>query len=113
MTLELSSSGDQVAARLQASAAALADLARPDEDAADLLAAAARARAPRRSGLLQTRIRSTGGGRVVADVQHAVVVHNGHRARHITARPFARNAVEDTRDQVTDVYVDHVTRSLT
>lgn len=110
--LDVTTSGDALGRRLDTIAANLDDLSAADDAAADLLAAAARTRAPRRTGLLRSRIRSTGAGRVVADLPYAVVVHNGWRARRIRARPFARDAVTATRDDVTRVYVDHVTDTL-
>jgi hypothetical protein len=81
--------------------------------APETVAAAARARAPRRTGTLAGSVRAESGegmGRVVVDAPYAGYVEYGVPSHRIAARPFLAEAVEQTGPAVVDVYADDVAR---
>lgn len=86
------------------------DLKDANAEVAAMVAAAAAARAPHRSGALASSVR---GNRALssavvkvgrASVPYAGVVHWGWPARNITAQPFAVDAAHDTEPVWTERY---------
>lgn len=88
----------------------VADLKAANERAARIVAEAAAARAPRRTGRLAASLRATravGRASVLAggaSVPYAGPVHWGWEARHIEPNPFTVEAAEDTQPQWLPVY---------
>lgn len=89
-------------------------------DAADLhsaesVAAAARARAPRRTGALAGSVRaeaSEGIGRVVVDAPYAAYVEYGVSKHNIAPRPFLAEAAEQSEPAVVAAYAEDVNRAV-
>ena len=101
------------AARLERTLDGAADelgrLDKPNASASSIVAAAARARAPRRTGRLALSVRaepSEGAGRVVVGADYAGYVEYGVPSRSIPARPFLAEAVEATRPAWEEAYAD-------
>jgi hypothetical protein len=86
--------------------------------AASMVASAASARAPRRTGALAGNVRGSrkakgatvraGGARV----PYAGPIHWGWPRRHITAQPFISTAARDTEPRWVAAYLDAVQRAL-
>lgn len=91
--------GANLARTLRGAAAALSDLSTSHRAAAGVVASAARARAPRRSGRLASTIRGTGdqdGAAVVVGSVYAGVQEYGWPARRIPAQPYLNPAAEES-----------------
>lgn len=95
----------------------LGDLKKANEDAARIVAEAASARAPRRTGRLAASLRparATGRASVLAGsgaVPYAGPIHWGWAARKIEANPFALEAAEATRPAWLPVYERELQRA--
>lgn len=74
------------------------DLAAAEAAAARIIAPAARAAAPKRSGLLAASVHAEGAS-VRASAPYAGVIHNGWPAHNISPSPFVRTGAERTQDQ--------------
>jgi phage gpG-like protein len=84
-----------------------------DARASAIIAAAARARAPRRTGRLAGSIAAApgeGAGRVVVGAEYAAYVEYGVPVRHVPARPFLAEAAEVSGPVAIDAYRDEVQR---
>jgi hypothetical protein len=109
----------QLAATMKRAGADLRDLTALNRSAAAVVGAAAKARAPRRSGALAGSVR-VGGTRTAgtvragsASVPYAMPIHWGWPSRNITAQPFISDAARDTEPVWTAVYRVGVERILT
>lgn len=96
----------------------LADLKDANRDAARVVATAAAARAPRRTGRLAASLRparAAAAASVVAgsaQVPYAGPVHWGWPARHIEGNPFAMQAADATRHVWLPIYERELQRAL-
>lgn len=80
----------------------LADLEDANRQAGDVIASAARARAPRRSGRLASSLQSSvtkGRGSVTSAEPYAGPIHWGWPARNIRSQPFLMEAAAATEGQ--------------
>ena len=97
----------------------LKDLSATHKDAAELVAADARSRAPFRTGTLIKSIRSKGtrtAGRVLAGsdvVPYAGVIHFGWPAHGISPNPFLYDAADDRTNDVIRLYEGRVDAMIT
>jgi hypothetical protein len=80
---------------------------RAAQAAAEVLAPAAAALAPRRRGALSGSIRAQGGA-VVSALPYAGVIHNGWARHNIAPHPFIREA-ETRHDAWLDAFTDAIT----
>jgi hypothetical protein len=99
--------GDNLTRTLEGAARDLGDLSPAHRRAADLVAQAARARAPRRSGRLASTIQGRGdreGAAVVVGAVYAGVQEYGWAARRIPAQPYLNPAAEATTTAWTGEY---------
>lgn len=108
----------QLRATLARAGADLSDLKAANAAAASTVAAAATARAPRRSGALASTVRGNRAvGKAVvmagrASVAYAGPIHWGWPARDITAQPFVSDAAVATEAVWTAAYATDVQRAL-
>jgi hypothetical protein len=104
----------QLGRTMHRAAVDLDHLDRADARTSNLVAAAARARAPRRTGALALSVRARperSAAAVEATARYAGYVHNGVPSRGIPARPFLVRAAEATEAAWVTAYVadiDHV-----
>lgn len=90
------------------------DLKAAHADGAEIVAERARQIVPRRSGLLESTIRSAGQAKtgVVragrARVPYAGPIHFGWAARNISPQPFLYDALDERRDEVVERYEKQV-----
>lgn len=89
----------------------LAELPEADAKAAQLIAAQAASRAPRRSGRLAASGRASRGS-VTFTAAYAAPIHYGWPARGIPARPYALDAAEATRPAWEAAYQAEVDKQL-
>jgi hypothetical protein len=97
------------AARFSRTARAAADDIRDmhPADAGRIVAARARAGAPKRSGRLAASMTpGTDGGDVIvfSRLIYAAVIHNGWPGHNISANPFAARALDNSRSEIERVY---------
>jgi hypothetical protein len=95
--------------------AELNDLKQANQDASQIVLAAARGRAPRRSGALAASGRATPQDRqasVSFSVPYANPIHWGWRARNIKPQPFAISAAEATQPVWLRKYEVNIVRIL-
>lgn len=96
----------------------LADMKAANQAAADIAAAAAKSRAPRRSGALAGDIRASGtktagivrAGR--ARLPYAGPIHWGWPAHNITANPYLTDAAQATEPVWVPLYMKHIEQQL-
>ena len=104
--------GDQVASTMKAAAAKLGDLSSAGGKAAELVASAARAAAPRLTGALAASTQGFTDGKTTAgvgsDLVYAPVIHNGWSGHNIDSNPYITRAFESTEDQWLKVYRSQV-----
>ena len=92
----------------------MADLKAIHAEAAEVVELQATSLVPRRTGKLESTIRSSGtqSAGVVragfARVPYAGVIHFGWPGHNIEPQPFLYDALDDRRDEVFDVYQDRV-----
>lgn len=113
---------DRLASTLGQFGRRLGDMSDPGTAAGDTIAAAAAARAPRRTGQLAGSARVAAGPKQVvvswgvghaAPLQWGVGARIGLRGPHnIRATYFATDALDVSEDQVVDAYADQVDRLL-
>jgi hypothetical protein len=106
---------DRLSRTLKAAEASLGDLSQPSQAAGSIVASAARARAPRRTGVLAGSIVTTsteGGVAVQATARYAGPIHWGWPARGIKAQPFLSDAGRATEPQWVARYEDDVNKTL-
>lgn len=90
------------------------ELREANKAAAEVVAAEARGRVPRRSGRLAKSIRATGGVRVAAvraggaRMPYAGPIHFGWPAHNIRPQPFLYDAADDRRTEVIAVYEKNI-----
>jgi hypothetical protein len=90
----------QLRQALEQTAAGLEDLQQANRDTSQMITAAARGTAPKRTGRLAASGRATpepGAAVITFTVPYANPIHWGWRARHIAAQPFAQSAAEATQ----------------
>jgi hypothetical protein len=103
---------------LKAAGADMKNLREPNMAAAGIVAGAATAAAPRRSGALAGTVRGGAGAASAtiragyARVPYAGPVHWGWPARNITAQPFLTDAAKRTEPQWVDEYFRTLERVL-
>ena len=96
---------------LKAAGVSLQDLKDAHAQVAQLVVRAASPHAPRRTGALASSTRGSGtqGGAIVragrASVPYANPIHWGWPDRHIKAQPFLWDAIQDSKDQWTGLYL--------
>lgn len=106
---------DTLARTLATAAGEIGELNAGLARAAEIIAAEARMRAPRRTGRLSGSVRSSrdvGRSRVTAAAPYAGPIHWGWPARHIRARPFILDAADATERQWENACGDDVQRAL-
>jgi hypothetical protein len=112
ITLRCELEGEQaVLAALHQTVSGLGDLKQANQGASQIVVAAARGRAPRRTG----RLAASGQGvpkdkqaSITFSVPYANPIHWGWRARNIRAQPFAITAAEATQPQWLRRYEDNI-----
>jgi hypothetical protein len=110
--------GRRLRSTLRAAAGDLEDLKSVHETVSRMVAAAAKARAPHRSGRLAASGRgSRAAGMAVvrfgsARVPYAGPIHYGWPKRNITAQPFAVDAAHETEPAWTEVYLSELDKIL-
>lgn len=80
----------------------IADMARANQDAAQIIASAAAARAPRVTGRLAgslTGSRLKARATVTSTAPYAIVITEGYPPHNIAANPFVEAAATETQDQ--------------
>lgn len=103
---------------LRVAAGELRDLSSADDRAGAVIAAAARARAPRRTGRLAASVQfgAVAGAMAVGaggpSVPYAGVIHNGWPGHNITAQPFISDAARDTGPAWLAAYTDAVSDAV-
>jgi hypothetical protein len=111
-TLRLELEGDaQVRQALRQVSADLDDLKQANSDTSQIVTAAARGVAPKRTGRLAASGRATpetGAAVITFTVPYANPIHWGWRARHIAAQPFAMTAAEATQPTWLRRYEDNI-----
>jgi hypothetical protein len=96
--------------QLRAAGVDLADLRRAHRSVADLVTTASRPTAPVASGVLAASVRAAGqaGAALVragsAGIPYANPIHWGWPTRHIPARPWLWDTVEQQSDRIVDTY---------
>lgn len=94
----------------------LGNLSGVNQSAGSMVAAAARGRAPHRSGALAASIRASrvaaGSVTVVAGVPYAGPIHWGWPARNIAARPFLSDAATSTESAWVALYEAELNRVI-
>lgn len=102
---------DTVASTMRSAAEDLADLAKAQRQAADLIAQTASALAPKRSGKLAASIQGeviTGTAVVGTPLVYAPVIHNGWPRHNIRPTPYLTDAADTTQDKWLGYYGDNV-----
>jgi len=111
-TLRCELEGEQaVKAALKETATGLDDLKRANQDAGQVVLAAGRGRAPRRSGRLAASgqaVPKEKAATVTFSVPYANPIHWGWRARNIRPQPFAWSAAEATQPLWLRRYEDNI-----
>lgn len=103
---------------LNRAAGDISDMKDAHQKVGEIVASAARARAPRRSGDLAGSVRSARQARRArvmvggARIPYAGPIHWGWPARGIAANPFVSEAAQDTESRWRDAYVRDVEAAL-
>ena len=116
MSAQVTVTGDRrLAATLDAAAGDLGDMRDAAGAAGRIITAAARGRAPRRTGRLSASLSASvdaSGATVSAGRVYAGVIHYGWAARHITGHPFLTGAADVTRPAWLPAYERSVAAAL-
>jgi HK97 gp10 family phage protein len=106
---------DELTSTMHKAGEALAAMDSAHGKASAMIASAAAAAAPRRSGRLASSVRAgKGGGKGTVDVTAAYAgpIHWGWPSRHIDPQPFAMNAARATEPQWIKFYEEETQKAL-